>query len=269
MTAALPLHPLNLLHPRTGEPLRALGYTKRGAPIWPVLGGSESQGEPNEGGQQSVKPSPKPGPALKPSDDGNGSQGAAEGAHGYPEGVAVAEMTMPQQLAYFRTKARREEDTRKSAQQERDTARSERDAFKPKADQYDQLLDSTKSEQERAVENAKSEAAKAARAEERTKGSLALVGAEFRAAAKGVLTADALAGLLEDIDRSRYVRDDGSVDLERIEKRVADLAPPKQERERVDLGAGNRGGTKPSDLDVGRDLYAQRHPKKAAGGTKT
>jgi hypothetical protein len=50
-SSTLPIHP-HLLHPRTGEPLRAVGYTRRG-PIWPVLGGNgEDDGgdDGNDGG---------------------------------------------------------------------------------------------------------------------------------------------------------------------------------------------------------------------------
>lgn len=43
---SLPAHP-TLRHPRTGEPLRAVGWGRRG-PIWPVLGGDGT----NDGGQQ-------------------------------------------------------------------------------------------------------------------------------------------------------------------------------------------------------------------------
>jgi hypothetical protein len=44
-TEPLPVHPTKV-HPMTGEPLRALGFTKRGAVIWPQMGGSHPLGTP-------------------------------------------------------------------------------------------------------------------------------------------------------------------------------------------------------------------------------
>lgn len=44
--AAASQMPLFMVHPKTGEMLTPMGYTKRGAPMWPVMGGAEE----NEGG---------------------------------------------------------------------------------------------------------------------------------------------------------------------------------------------------------------------------
>lgn len=197
---------------------------------------------------------PKPGPPPAKGDDK-----PAEGPHGYPENTPVAEMSDRQAAAYWRHKARGHEDARKAVQ-------SELAALKPKAEQYDELEAASKTEQERAVENAKKEAADQTRKEVEGKAALALVGAEFRAAAKGVLSAEALAGLLEDLDRSKYVQADGTVDLARIEKRVGELAP-KAEKPPVDLGQGQRRTVTAKGVDAGRQLFADR--KKARPATTT
>ncbi len=44
----LPVHPL-LVHPRTGAPLRAVGFSRRG-PIWPIIGGDGSEDDANDKG---------------------------------------------------------------------------------------------------------------------------------------------------------------------------------------------------------------------------
>lgn len=60
----LPTHP-RLCHPLTGEPLRALGFTKRG-PIWPIMGASEPAPEADPPGDPAPEPTPEPDP--KPED---------------------------------------------------------------------------------------------------------------------------------------------------------------------------------------------------------
>lgn len=211
---------------------------------------------------QPAQPTPATGTAP-PADPQATPAAPAEGQHGYPENTPVAEMTVPQQASYWKARARANEAGQRAAQ-------AALEAAKPKIEGYDALEASTKTDQERAVENAKKEADAAARADERSRGSLALVGAEFRAAAKGVLAPEALAGLLEDIDRSKYVLADGTVDLERIEKRVTELAPKPAdpaaplERKPADLGQGRRTPAATSGLDTGKALYEQTHPRKTA-----
>ena len=49
MLETLPIHPY-LLHPRTGEPLQALGWSRRG-PIWPIIGGDGTEDDANDDGK--------------------------------------------------------------------------------------------------------------------------------------------------------------------------------------------------------------------------
>jgi hypothetical protein len=53
------------------------------------------------------------------------------------------------------------------------------------------------------------------------------VRAEFKAAAKGVLTPEALEALLEDVDLTKYASDDGTPDEDKIAKKITALAPKK------------------------------------------
>lgn len=84
MTLLLPAHP-TIKDPRTGEPLRAIGFTSRG-PIWPVMGGS-GEGEPATApatdppptAPTPAPPTPTPAPApaapAKPAEDTGGKGG--------------------------------------------------------------------------------------------------------------------------------------------------------------------------------------------------
>ena len=47
MLKALPLHP-SLLHPLTGQPLRAIGARPDGSPLWPIMGASEDSDDAND-----------------------------------------------------------------------------------------------------------------------------------------------------------------------------------------------------------------------------
>ncbi|SBT64228.1 hypothetical protein GA0070622_1198 [Micromonospora sediminicola] len=71
----LPTHP-HLRHPRTGDPLRALGRTRSGRLIWPQLGAAPDP------------PAPAPGPGQPPADPGTGAPpanpGTGSGGGGQP-----------------------------------------------------------------------------------------------------------------------------------------------------------------------------------------
>lgn len=69
----LPEHP-HLLHPRTGDRLRAIGVTRRGF-IWPQLGGSQPAGEPPAGDPSNDPPSDPGQPAAEPPKDDLGDAG--------------------------------------------------------------------------------------------------------------------------------------------------------------------------------------------------
>lgn len=137
---------------------------------------------------------------------------------------------------------------------------------KEKAAQYDALLATTQTDQERAV----AEAEKNARAAAQLEAAPRIVRAEFRAAAKGVLTDDQLSGLMElvnEVDPTKYLTESGDVDEDKIAKRVASFAPEGggQQVRSVVLGQGRtRTDVKPS-VAAGRELYASRR----GGGKKT
>lgn len=75
----LPIHP-TVKHPLTGQPIRALGFTKRNTPIWPVLGGSQPAG-----GDPAPAPAPLTIPGLVTA---SGHTVAAPPAVAQPGGIA-------------------------------------------------------------------------------------------------------------------------------------------------------------------------------------
>jgi hypothetical protein len=117
------------------------------------------------------------------------------------------------------------------------------DSVRERAGLYDQLLAQTQTDSERAAAEAEERAYNAAM------GSVVprLVKAEFRAAAKGVLEDGQLDALIEDVDLTKYVADDGEPDLDKIGRKikaVAPKAPPPPS-----FGQGNRG-TAPSTTNM-------------------
>lgn len=133
------------------------------------------------------------------------------------------------------------------------------DEIKAKADKHDAL--------EAELGTAADKAAAEARKEEREKAAREnvprVVRAEFRAAAKGVLTDEQLSALLEDLDMSKYVTDKGDVDDEKVTKKVAAFAPTGTTTRAVSLGQGNQQQAQPKPGDRGRAAAEKRFGDKA------
>lgn len=137
------------------------------------------------------------------------------------------------------------------------------DELKASKERLDQLEHDLSSEKDKAV----SDARKDERAKTADEFSPRLVRAEFRHAAKGVLSDEQRDALLEDLDLSKYVTDKGEVDEEKVAKKVAALAggsgngsgtgtgnaaPPRQ------LGQGNQPPSQTKPGDQGRAMAEKR-----------
>lgn len=123
-------------------------------------------------------------------------------------------------------------------------------------------------EQETASEKAVREAREAAAAEERKKLAPQVVRAEFRAAAKGILTDAQRDAFLEDADLTKYLTDKGEVDVEKVAKKVEALAPAKPEGKQTktsrvprDMGQGNRSEGGKASVSSAREDYLERRRK--------
>lgn len=209
-----------------------------------MVDGSEGTPAPQGNGGKAPE---QPKPEDKP--DGNAAK-AAE--YGFPPNTPLAEMTDSQQAGYWRAQSRKHEDTVK--------ARGDYDQLKADSAALGKIRADSATEAEKAIA--------AARQEERMALAPSLVGAEFRAAAKGVLTDTQRDALLEDLDLTKYLTDKGQVDVAKVEKKVAAMAPPvapdASKRKFPDLGQGNRNGKPKQGVSAGRDMFADRHPSKAS-----
>ncbi len=240
----LPTHP-TLVDPLTGGPLHALGFTRRG-PIWPAMGGSQPVGpqppQPHPAPPVPAPPAPQPpGPAPIPGQPsphqpvpvgaqlpavptvGMGAQfppqqpGASPATGnnlGYPEHTPLEQMTPEQRESYWRAHARKWETIAKG--------RSDYDEVRARAQQYDALVASTQTEQQRAV----SEAAANARREAMVQAGGQIVDAWVRAAAVNRLDDERVSALLTGLNRAAFVNAaTGEVDTDRVVAYVHSIAP--------------------------------------------
>lgn len=140
------------------------------------------------------------------------------------------------------TEQKHEVDYKAEAEKWQALARKHEERAKSNADKakgFDELKKSSMTEQEKAVESARAEA----RAEALREIAPHLVTAKFEAVAAGRLTSEQIATLLEDVDMTKYLTPEGQVDVERVTRKVAALAPAEQQQEAAtfpDLGQGVR-----------------------------
>jgi hypothetical protein len=190
----------------------------------------------------------------------NGQQQGSDRDLGFPPDTPVAEMTDKQAAAYWRHQSRKHEERAKaSAAQVAD--------LKPRADQYDQLAQASRTEHEKALDEAKAQA----RAEAQREAALGLVRARMEFEAKGRLADDKLGAVLDPIDMTKFLAADGSVDTDKVKAFVDGIAPAQQGQgtQRPDMGQGRREAGPASGVQSGRDLYRQRHPAKGTATART
>lgn len=190
---------------------------------------------------------------------GQQNQPASEGQNGdddrgYPENTPVAEMTDKQAAAYWKAQSRKHEGRVKQM--------ADYDQLKTAADEYQKLVEASKTDQEKAIDAARSEAREAALKEVGSR----LVEAQFTVATAGRLGDEQRTALLGGLDLSRFLTADGSVDAEKVKSFVDSVAPTAPSEgsgkpTRVDLGQGSRGGNNAPTTASGAELYAQRHKK--------
>ena len=116
-------------------------------------------------------------------------------------------------------------------------------ALRDKARQYDDLAAASRTEHERALDEARTTAAAEAEVRVRDRFTARLVRSEFAAATTGRLDRDGLDELLDGINLARFVGEDGDVDSERVRAFVDRVVPePKvgEQRKPADLGQGKR-----------------------------
>jgi hypothetical protein len=148
---------------------------------------------------------------------------------GFPADTRLADMTVEQQAAYWKHQARKHETMIKSL--------GNIDELRTKAGEYEALLNTTRTDQERAVAEARKTAAAEATAAARKQYGGLLVDAQITAATAGRLDDRQRSTLLSGLDRSRFLTDTGEVNADALAEFVDGIAPAKP----ADLGQGRRG----------------------------
>lgn len=184
-------------------------------------------------------------------------------AGGFPADTPLAEMTADQRENYWKFHSRKHEDTVRDLR----TRYADYDALAAKAAEADRLRQQVETETEKALREATEKARQEAIAQLRP----ALVAAEFRAASAGRIDAERLATLTEDIDLSRYLKQDGSVDLDKVTAKVDAWAPPPPPADPNEPPAPRRGvradpsqgatGNKATGTDLGREMFEARRKR--------
>jgi hypothetical protein len=197
---------------------------------------SEGQGTDAQGTQ------PPAGEAVKPADQNNDQ--------GFPENTSWRDMSLEQQVAYWQAQSRKHEGRVKQM--------GDYDDLKTQAGEYAKLVEASKTEQEKAIDAAAKEAREATLKEVGSR----LVDAQFTVAAAGRLDAERLAALLDGVDRTRFMKDDGTADADKVKSFVDSVAPAqKQQEQRHEFGQGSRQGSAVPSVEAGADLYRQLHPQ--------
>lgn len=187
--------------------------------------------------------------------EGDQGGGGSDKDLGFPKDTPLVEMDDKQQIAYWKHHARKHEGTA--------NARADYDQQKADAEKWRKAQEDNKAPDQKILDDAKREAADTARREEQAKLAPRLVKAEFKAAAAGKLSKELLDAFLEDVNHSVYLKDDGELDTDKIQKRVDALAPSGTQREQR---KPNHQGYRPTDgatsVTNGRDLFASRNKDK-------
>lgn len=223
--SALPTHPF-MRHPHTGDPLRAVGILATGRIVWPIMGASPDD------------------------DDAGGAAGGAAGAaggtdtgkadKGFPANTPVTEMTAEQQAAYWRDKSQLHEGRNKDLL--KITGGKYGEDLQADLSELGTLRDKTRTDSERELEAAKN----AAKAEVRQDLGTDSARMAFEFALGHDPENNDQSDLIETLDLTKVLTDDGKVDTAKVRAVVAKIAPTGKGKggtaQDADYGAGRRRG---------------------------
>ncbi len=175
---------------------------------------------------------------------------------GYPADTPTEKMTAEQRANYWSDQSKKHETMLKAERRALgNLTADELQSLREKAGRADALERELMSDKDRAIVEATEKANAAAIPR--------VVRAEFRAAAKDVLTADQLTALLEDLDLSKYAKANGEPDEAKIEGKIKALAPAAGRRIGPSAtGLGHHDGAS-APGDQGRAMAEKRFGKKA------
>jgi hypothetical protein len=167
-----------------------------------------------------LNPAPQPPQAVTPPAQQPPATPPATGAEadrGYPQGTPLEQMDAGQREAYWKYHARHWESRAKE--------RGDYDSVKEKASQYDQLVASQATEQEKAITAARAEGERTATA----RAAVVLVDAHVRAGLQQRLQPHQVEALASNLNHQHFLGADGlTVDAARVAAFVDTVAPQQQ-----------------------------------------
>lgn len=240
MNAVLPVHPYTRL--------QAIAVLPSGRIVWPVLGaedGGQPQGQAEPATGQPAPPAPAPS-ASQPAP-------AASGERGYPENTPVADMTVEQQAAYWKSHARKHEDRLKAI----DVSPEELTRLREADVEMQKLADASRTDMERVEARATAAEQRVAAMEPELLRLQAAVKAGLPAEVSGKLLAASrrIVGATAEEYEADAVDYFGSSPIP-----LGPPAPPAPPA--LDQGARQTGKQTPS-VAAGRDLWAEKHGNKS------
>lgn len=232
----------NLIHPFTG--LRAIGVTKSGKIIWPVLGGDESE-EAKAAAAKVVADAAAQAAKDKADADAN------SGKNFTPEQQAQVDKILGERLAREASKY------------------TDYDKFKAAAEELEKIKAAGMTDSEKAIKAAVDKAVADTRNAVLAETAGQRVEASFIASAAGRLQTEALTTLLTSLDKKAFLKD-GEVDNDKVKSLIDSIAPASAEDKKVvdnarKAGQGGDGnGANAGSTATGAAKYAERHAKKTA-----
>jgi hypothetical protein len=138
------------------------------------------------------------------------------------------------------------------------------DELKQRATQWDKFVNESKSDQEKALDEARQDAERNAYDKARREFGGQLVEANLRAAASGRMSDASLSALLAGVDKTLFLTEQGSVDSAKVTQFIDGIAPTKTPGQTPGgFGQGPRTGTPKAGIDAGYAAWEQRHQKGA------
>jgi hypothetical protein len=249
MKLNLPLHP-SMRHPLTGEPVRALYVDKHGRARYPIMGGApdDDPDDDKDKGDDEDK-----GDDPDADKDKGGDDRPKKGDVGYfPADTPRAQMSVAEQLAYDAFHGRKHEQRNKDWR----TAVGGKTPEQVAADlaEFEKLKQAQMSDGEKAIDQAKRDGARQA--------SLTLAPQLFDVALRHV-NEDRRKVLIDSIDPARVIKEDGTIDTDKVTSIAHALAPVTGgSDEDPDYGNGKRHRRGSSGVSAGRAAYEAQSSKK-------
>lgn len=190
-------------------------------------------------------------------DGGDGGNAGDGGDPGYPANTRIADMTIEQQVAYWKSQSQKHE---KRASKFKDLTPETLAELRAKAEAHDALEHELMSDHDKALEEARNTARQEATAEFLPQ----LVAAKFESVSAGRLSEDSLSKILAPLDLTKFVTD-GQVDAAKVAAYVDEVAPagldPRRNKGPSSFGLGQQSVTPREPGSQGRAMAEKRFGK--------